>query len=378
MRSAAAALLCLTSALAHAQVDAVVHADPSRGISLLAEGAAYSSGATSATFNPAGIVHTGMFELFYAHERSIARKAVNDGLYLALNPLDFIGIALSNEWMRENGNDFRKTAFGLAVGGEAISAGINFNWFSDGTVDKQFSVDLGVQTRFSRYFSLGAALKNADQPTRAGVTLFRRLDLGVGIRPFKERLTIGVDWVFDEQSGPAHSRLAYSLDAMVINGLHLFAGASHGFTSAEGLFLQLGLRLDTPHFGAGYALSGASQGLNHLAFARVTADKVPALPIRDGLIALVDLNSLGENEGQGTVGSLLGVKEADRYTRTVATLDRAATDPRLRGVVLKVETSGVGMGRAQELRNAVLKLRAAGKKVVALILSCDDQDFLVA
>jgi protease-4 len=375
-------LLSLSPTVALAQVDAVFHTDPSRGITLPAEGTAYAGGATAATYNPAGVVHTPTFELFYAHERSLARLAVNDGLYAGLNLFDFVGMALSVEWMRENGNDFRKTAFALAFGGEGVSAGINFNWFSAGIVDKAFSVDLGLQTRFSRYFSMGVTLKNADAPTVNSVTLFRRVDVGIGVRPFRERLTVGVDWILSEQTGPEGSRLAYSLDAMVLDGFHVFAAASHGFTSAVGpnlgLALQIGLRLDLSHFGIGYALSGATEGLNHLAFARITGDKVPALPIRDGVIALLDMSSVGETEGQGTVGSLLGVKEADRYTRLAATLDRAALDPKLRGLVLKVETSGLGMGRAQELRNAIGKLRAKGKKVVALILSCDDQDYLVA
>src|SRR6185503_12360971 len=118
---------------------------------------------------------------------------------------------------------------------------------------------------------------------------------------------------------------------------------------------------------------GASQGLNHLGFARVTADKVPALPLRDGVIAVIDMNSLGETEGTGTVGTLLNVVPPDRYLRTAALLDRAASDPKLKGIVLKVETSGLGLARSQELRNAIIKLRAAGKKVVALMLSCADQ-----
>ncbi|MBL8953321.1 MAG: signal peptide peptidase SppA [Myxococcaceae bacterium] len=379
----AAAVFTLTSSLAFAQVDAVVHTDPSRGITLLPAGTAWAAGSTAPTYNPAGLVHTGMFELFYAHERSLARPAgvgtIGDGLYFGLNPFDFIGAGLSIEWLRTDGvNDFRKTNFSLAIGGAAVSAGIGFNWFSNGPIANAFSVDLGVQTRFSRYFSLGAAIKNVDQPTYGGTVLPRRFSVGAGIRPFREHLTFGVDWILDEQVGPQNSRMSYSLDAKIVSGLHLFGGLSHGFNSAAGFYAQVGLRIDTSHFGIGYAVSGASQGLNHLAFARITVDKAPALPIRDGLIALVDMNGLGETQGTGTVGTLLNVTPADRYVRTAALLDRAAQDRRLKGIVLKVEQSGLGLGRAQELRQAILKLRAAGKQVVALVFSCTDQDYLVA
>jgi len=376
-------LLALSPSLAFAQVDAVVHSDPSRGITLMPAGTAWAEGATAPTYNPAGLVHSGMFELFYAHERSLSRGVgiIGDGLYFGLNPLDFVGAGLSLEWIRSDGvSDFRKTNFSLAFGGEGLSAGIGFNWFGNGAIANAFSVDLGLQTRFSRYFSLGASIKNVDQPTYNGVVLPRRFQVGAGIRPFREHLTFGIDWILDELTGPGGSRMAYSLDAMIVSGLHIFAGASHGFNGATPFSVQLGLRLDTSHFGMGYTVGGATQapGLSHLAYARITADNVPALPIRDGVIALIDMNSLGETQGTGTVGTLLNVTPADRYVRTAALLERAASDRRLRGVVLKVELSSLGIGRAQELRKAILKLRAAGKTVVALVFSCADQDYIVA
>jgi protease-4 len=372
----------LVSTSALAQVDATVHADLSRGATLLPESTAYAEGAIAPIYNPAGITHTGLGELFYAHERSIARGQTIDGLYGATNPIDPIALALSVEWLRGMGLDHRKTAFTFGVGGEGLSAGITFNWFNQGPVDGMTSVDLGLQSRFSRWFSFGAAIKNVDGPTRAGLTLARRFDFGIGVRPgLKERLTLGVDYIFDEAAGAANGRMAYSLNATVFSGVRLYAGASHGFQPNSGLYLQFGVELDTSHFGVGYVGGGASQGLNHLAFARLTADKMPSLPIAADVIALVDMAGLGSDGGGGTggtVASLLGVKEADRYVRLITTLDRAANDPHLKGILLKVESSGLGLARAQELRNLIRTLQAKGKKVVALILSCGDAEYLVA
>jgi protease-4 len=90
------------------------------------------------------------------------------------------------------------------------------------------------------------------------------------------------------------------------------------------------------------------------------------------------MGSLGKRDNVGTVGSLLGVRAADRYLKTLTALDQAARDPKLKGLLIKVETSDLGMGRAQELRQAIQHLKDAGKKVVALILSCNDPDYLVA
>jgi protease-4 len=48
-------------------------------------------------------------------------------------------------------------------------------------------------------------------------------------------------------------------------------------------------------------------------------------------------------------------------------LDMAAADARIDGVLLHIKTLGVGYARLQELRDAVTRVRAAGKRVVALV-----------
>ena len=120
MRLCLAAVL-LACAPAWAQVDAVFHDDPTRGLTLLPDGAAYASGATAAQYNPAGVVHSGLLEAFYAHERAIGRGLVSDGVYFGASPVDFVGLGVSFEWLRGAGDDHRKTRFTLGAGGDALS-----------------------------------------------------------------------------------------------------------------------------------------------------------------------------------------------------------------------------------------------------------------
>ena len=49
----------------------------------------------------------------------------------------------------------------------------------------------------------------------------------------------------------------------------------------------------------------------------------------------------------------------------VATLRRASTDPRVRGLVAKVGSGGIGLARVQEIRDAVIAFRRSGKPAVA-------------
>ena len=338
--------------------------------------AAYADQASAGVYNPAGISHVGALELLYAHERSIARGQTIDGIYLAGNPLGLVATGLSLEWLRGGSNDHRKVSWQLAAGPEAFSVGVGFNWFTGGTVDGLFSVDLGVQSRFSRYFSIGVALKNVDAPTRGAVAFARKLDVGVGIRPFGERFTLGIDWVVDDQRGASYSQMAYSLQAMVVKGFTVYAGASHGFSAAQQLMLQIGFTVDLPNFGVGYALSGSSSGFNHLITSRLSIERAPSLPIASDVIAVISLSNLGEPVSSGTVSSLLGVPPDDRYLRTVITLRDAAKDVHLKGVVLKVDSSGVGFGRAKELRDAGAAASHQRQDGDRLHLECDRRRLL--
>ena len=373
-------LLLLVPSIAAAQVNATLHADPSRGATLLPVSTAWADQATALSYNPAGLNKVGTFELLWAHERSVPRDEVIDGLYFATSPISSLGLGLSVEWLRNGAGTSasRKTSAGIAFGGETVSLGLAGNFFAGRGIDGLTSVDLGIQSRPGRNFSAGLTVKNVDAPARGTILLPRTWDLGVGLRPLGERLSIGVDWVFVDSAPLDVSRLAYSVKAEVWNGLHLHAAVSHAFRPGEGIFFQGGVTVDTQHFGASYALSAAPQGFGHLTTARLSVDKYRRLPIGAGKIPVISLNNIGEASSGSTVATLLNLSAPDRYLKVLRMLEGAATDPTVRGVVLKVEVSGVRLARAQELREAVVRLRAAGKVVVALILSAEDPEYLIA
>lgn len=375
MRSLPFALALLLPCAAAAQVSLVEHADPSRGATLLPNTTAYADDATAATYNPAGVNKVGTFEARYAWERSLTRGSTINGLYLASAPARVVGLGLSFEWLNVAGPDTRKTNLSLAVGVEAVSLGVGINWFSGGAIDGLASFDLGVQTRPLRWLALGATVRNVASPTNGAVTLPRTWNVGLGLRPFGERLTVGVDWLFDELRG-SPGRMGYSLRGEVFKGINLYAGASHGFRGGDGLFLQVGASFDTAMVGAAYAASGSANGLNHLIMARFSVDayRSPSLRGKLVLIELADLNG----SGVGTVGELLGITQPDRFLRLLQQLRAMEDDPEIDGVLLKVSGGNLGFARALELRDALEKLKAKGKKVVAYVLSASDGDYLVA
>ncbi len=375
-----ALLLLLLPALASAQTGALLAPpQPSRGVTLPPTSPALADDVTALAVNPAGLRFMGPGQLFYLHERNLVREQTGDGLFVGTTVLG-VGAGLGVEWVRSRGLPaYRKTAFGLGLGSERLSLGVAFNAFAseDAGLDRLSSVDLGLTARPARFLSLGVAVKDVNEPAVEGLALPRRWDVAVGVRPLGERWTLGADYAFTERT-LGQGRLTWTLKAAVLPGLGLGAGFSHGLAGRMEPALQVAATFDTSYLGVTYAGGGAEGRLDHVVALRLSSQPYPALRFGPGVVALLDLDDrLVPQTNTGL--SLLGVRGTDPFLKLMRWLDEAAKDPRLSGVVLKVsDLPGVDWGQAEELRQAVLRLRAADKKVLAVLLNVDDRGYFVA
>ncbi|MFY0569473.1 signal peptide peptidase SppA [Archangium lansingense] len=372
-------LLLLLPGLALAQTGLIVQpASPPRGVTLPPTSAALVDEATALSVNPAGLRFVGPGQLFYLHERNLAQDQVGDGLYLGATLLGGLGAGFSLDWMRGHGlPDYRKTSFGLAVGSRKLSLGVGYHNLSsrDPDLNRLYGFDLGLTLRPTRFLSVAAVVKDINDPVEGAFTMPRSYSLAVGVRPFGERVTLGADYLASDGAWD-EGRLTYTLQAAVIPGVGLGAGLSHGLGSDRTLALQFAATLDSSFFGLTYAGGGAEGGLDHVVAVRLSAQKYPALRLGGGSVALVDLDD--ELRERGGTLSLLGFNEPDPFLRLTRWMDEATKDPRLKGVVLKVSgLPGVDWGKAEELHQAVLRMRAAGKRVLAVLYSVDDRAYFV-
>jgi protease-4 len=93
------------------------------------------------------------------------------------------------------------------------------------------------------------------------------------------------------------------------------------------------------------------------------------------VIAQITLaGSIPDGVGQG--GLLADV--SPHMHRLIERLDKAATDTRVKGVVLSIESPSIGRGRAEELRAAIGRIRKAGKPVAAHLIGADPVHYVVA
>jgi protease-4 len=96
---------------------------------------------------------------------------------------------------------------------------------------------------------------------------------------------------------------------------------------------------------------------------------------KSAVIAQITLaGSIPDGVGQG--GLLADL--APHLHRVIERLDKAATDSRVKGVVLTIESPALGRGRAEELRAVIGRIRKAGKPVAAHLVGGQPAQYLVA
>jgi protease-4 len=375
------ALFLLLPAVALAQTNAIIRPlVSSRGVTLPPESTAIVDEASALSINPGSLRFVDRPQLLFVHERNRLQDQVGNGLFAGTTLLRAVGVGFGMEWLRNRTEpDYRRTSFGFSLGTDTLALGATHHAFAsaDTSVDKLSSWDIGLSARPWREFAYSVVARDINEPEQGAYRLTRSFDVGIGVRPFGERYTLGVDYLF-RSGGLDEGRFTYALKAEVRPGLVLSGGLSHGLRSGQETVFQLAATLDTSHFGFTYAPGGTSDGWDHVLQVRLSSDTYPSLGVSTGVVAMLDLNDRLSG-GSSLALSLLGASADDPYLELMRFLDMATKDPQLRGVVLKMQgLPGLDWGRAEELRQAVLRMRGAGKKVMAVLLSCGDKDYLVA
>ncbi len=407
----AVAWVCVSLAVAPAalaQTIAIGGRSPTDGLLLPPSSAATVEDAASGSINPAGVGLVRGFQLEYFHDREQeGPNIVGDGAYLAATFFDVVSAGVSLEWIRPTAGEYwwsyRKTHWTLAFSPDrSFSLGLGLNVFSSNNptgpccLNGVTSWDAGLITRPWSWLSLGASVRDFDTPTFGGVTQPRKYDFALGIRPFRDWATLAVDYLFFGENqidslaqGPSNGRISVTAQVKLVRGLGLLLGGSLPLNQNTGYAyvpssptVELGLALDTEHLGLVGSVASASNDVsssagNLILGARLSLEAFPGLPSPVARVAVVDVDEALEKSKSGLLGALFPSR-TDPYEKLADELNELAVDPAVSGVLLRLGSLDLGLGRIEGLRDLVHRLRNHGKKVAALLAGGGDLDYYLA
>ncbi|HSP18278.1 MAG TPA: S49 family peptidase, partial [Myxococcaceae bacterium] len=374
IRSTALVLL-LVPALVRAQASAIGTLQPT----LPPTNAALADEVTAPEVNPAGLQFIGGPMLVYQHQRNLHLDSIVDGLYFGSTFFDVVGFGVGLDWVRGPyvgpvRTGYRKTAYTFSVGGQWLSAGTSFNVFTPDVagVPGPNTWDVGLASRPTRLLARGLSLKDSGDEARA-----RTWELAFGVRPWGEWLTLGANWQFPGFGTLDRSRVGAVVQLEVTRGVLLGSSVTKSWREPnDPWFWQVSLTLNTAHVGLGYTLGGGPNGMDNLVSARLSASRSRSLELFGGYVGEIDL--AGALSGGGSALGLLGIQGEEPYVKLLRRLRGARQDRTLAGLVIKIDRLPIGLADAEELRNELLLLRRAGKRVAAMLLSGGDKVYLVA
>lgn len=396
MRIVVIALLAGLSAPAHAQaVDRRYIEEPTQGMALPATPLAGEHDARAVVVNPGGLALVRGTELALALELEDAEVATGAGQGFGgfwassfggrILPRFALGLGL--EWLRparerlalDPGSPFRLT-LGLAVP-LGRSAGLGAAWHhfhGDEPLGGVDTFDLGLSLRRGGRLAFGAALRDLATSSIAGSPVQRRYEAEVVLRPTgSDALDLGAGGRIGEDRGDVDGWLRTSLrvargvfvhGAIESRDLRLANGIEPEVRGRD-LRATLGVELSFGALGVTSLVSGVrdDRGDHHALGGSVVLRTSSAGPA--SLIRTPDHIERVE---------IRGAVDPRALTSLVVRLRAIARDPTARAVLVVFDGVSAGWAALEELRNELLRVRAAGKKLFAYMVSGTGRDYYVA
>jgi protease-4 len=401
-RLLAAWLLVLAPAAALAQTDRRYTEEPTAGVHVPAAALAGEHDAFATVVNPAGLrfvrgLHAGL-AVDVADPNRATSAGPGLGLFLARSfgggLLPAQGLGLGFELLAperavldpDPGSPKRFTlAYALSLY-PGLSAGLSWHHFFDDPGQATAGLDtfdLGLSWRLGAHWAAGAVVRDLDASRAAGEAVQRRYELELVSRPGgTERVELAWGGRVGEQRADIDTwvrgsvrltRGLYARAAVESRALTAIEPALPGTRDLREVRMTAGLEVSFGSVGAALYATGArtpdTAGSERLALVggsvlvRASREQVPSVLGRERRIERVDL-----------------VSELDAHdlARTLLALRALGRDPAVAAVFLQIKGPADGWAAAQELRDALLGLRRAGKRVYVYLVNATTSDYFIA
>jgi protease-4 len=381
--------------LAHGQAARRLEA-PTGGLALPTTPLAGEHDARAVVVNPGGLALVRGSELTLAldlEQQDVAAAAGQGfGAYAATTLggqiLPQLGVGIGLEWLRptreqldpDPGDPFRLT-LGAAIDlGHGAGLGAAWHYFhAAGALDGVNSFDLGASWRATNFLALGGVVRDVATRHIAGLPVERRYEAEAVVRPAgSDVLELAVGGRVGEIHGDVDGwgrgavRLARGvyLQVQLEDRARRLEIPSAGSIEQDGRDLRatVGLELSFGAFGVASQVTGLrGAGENHLlggtVLVRASSVAAPAVTGTPDHIERVDL------------AGAIGVRE---LTAIVARLRAIGRDPTAKAVIVTFDGPSAGWATFEELRDELVRLRRAGKKIFAYLTWGTGRDYFVA
>ena len=306
---------------------------------------AVSDDALATFFNPAGLGTGRALNLYYLRTYQ-SNWAGDDAFFLAVPNAGF-GVEFATTDMD---TDFTRYTFSSGQHlGSSLYWGTSYSWINsdEKAYDKFGSLSLGFMYR-RRYLSIGAMARELNRPKLLGEKLGRTYDVGIALRPGTWRATLSVD--MQKTQGVEGVELRYALALQPIRELMLRGTIN----SNQSFDIRFGINIGNWGFGTDNSFDknlNSQAGVGYFQFSN--APKTKPIPRRRMFLDVP----------MGYLAQLLRI---------------AKWDEDVAGVLIRIDGSGYGMGRLQEMSDAILDFRESGRFAICYLSNCSTGDYIVA
>ena len=307
---------------------------------------AVSDDALATFLNPAGLgAGQRGFNLYYLRAAE-TDFGVGDALLISAAKAGF-GMEFATG---KDGVDFNRYTLSSGSGiGPSIYWGTGYSWINsdDAAYDKLTSWSLGLMFR-RRYLSTGIVARDFNRPRFRGERLGRTYDFGIAIRPSTSRITLSID-----------ARKVEKVEGLDFN----FAVEVRPFRWAT----LRGSVNDDSSFDLRF-------GINFRQFGLGMYNRFDENQEHRNSVGYISLSQALHTTRHVRRNAFLDV-QMDEIERTLKVAKR---DREVAGALIKIGGSRYGIGRLQEIRDAILDFKVSGKKVIGYMTNCSTGNYLLA
>lgn len=271
------------------------------------------------------------------------------------------------------GTDFKEYVLALGTAfGARMHMGGSYRYFKDGPgiFDNRHFWNFALTGSSGPNFRWGAVFSNLNRGRINGVRSETEQRYSASLRLYDDLVTISADMFLSTDTRLSNADFVYDLELRPRPGLFITAQLDSDRN------FRIGLRANLLRYfvGSQSRFNRGGKGRGSIIYAGYNDSRQPSLiaePRRR--LGLRVRGSLSENPPQPIFG-----RKRMAFTTLITGVYRAASDPSISEIIVRLDGLSIGFGRAQELRAALKHFSEQGKKVSCHIRRSNNLGYYVA